>query len=827
MQHVARFVLCLAFLAVGALTAPARAQTMPDHPYLLWTPAQAARLKKMYDANEWMRNSLERMAGNRKGQAFVRLFRYQVLGDEKAGAAERKYLLSFIGARAGSIRHAGMRLGRHYDNYLHALRYDALYHSLTDQQRQGIEKTFRTFIQYELDNPYPNRRLSLLPNMQLPRLYAAHMMAVALGDETLIRKLWAAPSGFKWYIGQYLSDGRFYNEEFGKMAPMIGQMLLFCRGLDHLGLDELGYGYVADNGASMRRYIESYVWLTYPATKIPGGLPRFERVTMGDARGGEFGVFHHANVPGHVPGQPVDTSAKNYFLAHNMTGRDHRGTKTGKLQTPMFFEMMAARYPDGPFRYFLAQMRLPGKDKYIPSPFWGLEPIDPDDVTPPPAPSALWPQRGFALLRAENSPKYWTSPAPAVAVQLAKLYVHYTADCFSLLGFHAFNRPIYLNRTISAGYNGGPWDFSVRGHCGVVVDHEQAQPIGTVPTRTDFTDLVQFVAARGKLAPGAEGYKGRGEVRSSDQPREPFTDIYSNADLARALMLTREYLFDVYWVADKDGKDRDFWWLVHAPGVLETASGWRDSTKLQQTLMNVKPIPSGVQPRSRTWQRADDPADSWIQIDGEKRKDLNDSPVDLTVVQRCILDDPAEAKLPKAWYDRQIGVRLRLLGQAGTTAYVFDTPHEYRKGTHRGPREDRPRSRPETGGVSVTIARRAPETLFVALHEPIEHATSRIETFRRIGQTDDAVAVAVQGRDVDDRLLVRIGDHHDKAITLAGQGESFTFTGHAFVRIAGGQVLVRGNVSALTVQAPAGAKLQINGQAVPARHVDGKLTWSK
>ncbi|MFP4355872.1 MAG: hypothetical protein ACLFUJ_12175 [Phycisphaerae bacterium] len=816
--------LLLSALAVALL--PAWVAGEVKHPYMLWTPQQARQLKQTYESQDWMAQSLNRMARNRKGETFVRLFRYQVLGDEKAGDAERKYLLSFIGAKEGNIRHAGMNLSRHYDNYLHALRYDALYHTLTDQQREKLQATFRRFIQYELDHPYQNNRLSLLPNMQLPRLYAAHLMAVALGDEELIRKLWAGPSGFKWYIGRYLSDGRFYNEEFGKMAPMIGQMLLFCRGLDGLGLSEMGYDYVAENGASMRRYIESYAWLTYPRTEIPGGMPRFERVTMGDARGGKFGVFHHANVEGYLPGETFAPNADDYFLAYNMTGRDHRGTKTGKLQTPMFFEIMAAKYPDGPFRFFLAQMRGPDQDKYIPSPFWGLDPIGPEDVTAPEAPSALWPQRGFALLRAEQSADYWTSPAPAVAFQLAKLYVHYTSDCFSLLGFHAFNRPIYLNRTISAGYNGGPWDFSVRGHAGVVVDHEQAQPIGRVPSRTDFNDLVQFTAARGKLAEGAEGYKGRGEVRSSDQPREPFTDIYSNMDLARALLLTREYLFDVYWLADEDGKARDYHWLVHAPGLLETKDGWKDSTRLQETLMNVKPIPANVQPRSRTWEHAADPADSWIQIDGEMSRTLDENPLDLTVIQRCALEDPSAAELPKAWYDREIGVRLRMLGQAGTTAYVFDTPHQYRQGTHRGPREDRPRNRPETGGISVAVARRAPETMFVALHEPVEKATSRIDSFQRIAQTDDAVAVAVKGRSVDDRLMVRLADGADKSITLAGSGESFTFTGHAFVRIQGAQVQVRGNLEAMSLKAPAGAKLIVNGRAVDAEHRDGKLTWS-
>ncbi len=816
--------LVLASVLAGLTASAAAGPDKVAHPYILWTPKEAAEMKKAYDANPWMKESLARMANERKGEPFVRLFRYQVLGDEKAGQAERKYLLSFIGARLDGKDPSGMRIGKHYDNYLHALRYDVFYDTLTPQQRKGIEDTFRKFIQYELDHPYRNDRLSLLPNMQLPRMFAAHLMSVALGDEALIRKIWAAPSGFKWYFDEYLSDGRFYNEEFGKMTSLIGEMLLYCRGLDRLGLGELGYGFTGSGGATMRSYVASYIDLGYPRTEIPGHRPRYERVAMGDARGLYLGVFQHANVPGYLEGTSRRDPGWEYFYGANMNGRDHRGTKVGKLQFPQWFEILHARYPDGPFGYFLAEMRRPGKDKYIPSPFWGVEPIGPADVKAPPAPSAVWPERGFAMLRAEQSPDYWTSPAPAVALQFATLYVHYTPDCFSLLGYHAFNRPIYVNRTISAGYNGGPWDFSVRGHCGVVVDGEQAQPIGTVPHRKDFNEHVKFVAARGVLADGEKGYKGRGEVRSSDQPREPFTDVYSDIDLSRALMLTDEYLFDVYHLADSAGKPRTFHWLVHAPGVLTTTDGWSESDRLQATLMNVKPVVT----QKRTWHKCEDPADSWIQIDGERAKKLDDKPVDLTVIQKCVLEDPAKAKFPKAWYDRQIGVRLRMLAQQGTTAYVFDTPTGYRPGTPRGPRDGKMPPPPETGGLSVAIERHASQTLFVALHEPVEKGTSRIQTFGRIAQTGDAVLAKVVGPDagVNDRVMVRVGAKASKPITLAGGGESFTFVGHGYVRIADGKVVVEGDVRALTVTAADGAKLVVNSKPVAADASNGKLTWA-
>ena len=43
------------------------------------------------------------------------------------------------------------------------------------------------------------------------------------------------------------------------------------------------------------------------------------------------------------------------------------------------------------------------------------------------------------------------------------------------------------------------------------------------------------------------------------------------------------------------------------------------------------------------------------------------------------LPDPAQSVLGKSWYDRKIGVRVSLLGEAGTTAYYGRTP-EYNPG---------------------------------------------------------------------------------------------------------------------------------------------------
>jgi hypothetical protein len=152
-----------------------------------------------------------------------------------------------------------------------------------------------------------------------------------------------------------------------------------------------------------------------------------------------------------------------------------------------------------------------------------------------------------------------------VSLQLATYYVHYAHDVFSLLGFYAFNRPIYLNRQISNGYGGGcPWTDSTRGHCGVLVDNLQwmlddarperdhphwPNPIGEVPTRSGFDPLVKFVAARAVPVGGQVALDNRqplGQSTLSLEARKNVAEVFPEIDMTRALFLTREYLFDVY-----------------------------------------------------------------------------------------------------------------------------------------------------------------------------------------------------------------------------------------------------------------------------------------
>jgi hypothetical protein len=110
------------------------------HPFLLWTRDEAAAIRKRIEIEPWAKPQYEAMLQEKGlGQTFRNLFRYQVMGDESAVEAEKKYLVSLIGDNPRRFK-GDTGGGRHYDQYLSVLRYDALYDRLSPAEREGLER---------------------------------------------------------------------------------------------------------------------------------------------------------------------------------------------------------------------------------------------------------------------------------------------------------------------------------------------------------------------------------------------------------------------------------------------------------------------------------------------------------------------------------------------------------------------------------------------------------------------------------------------------------------------------------------------------------------
>ena len=177
----------MSMLLVAALAAccslPARAAELSvEHPFLLWNKADVAAIRKRIETEPWAKAKYEELLKEKgSGQTFRNLFRYAVMGDESVLAEENKYLLGLIGKNPKDFL-GDTGGGRHYDQYLDVLRYDAFYDRLSADERKSLEDTFHVFINHHLHEETLNfTRTSWLPNMQWPRPMTAHLMAREIG----------------------------------------------------------------------------------------------------------------------------------------------------------------------------------------------------------------------------------------------------------------------------------------------------------------------------------------------------------------------------------------------------------------------------------------------------------------------------------------------------------------------------------------------------------------------------------------------------------------------------------------------------------------------
>ena len=805
-----------------------------NHPFLLWTEEEAAAIRQRLETDELAKKQYERMQlmesrkvgntvrGSTPNPAMLNLFKYAVLGDEEAGEREKRALLGCIGKLPPQNRPgnpATSNAAWRDDRTLDALRYDVLYGELTDEQRQGIEKTIRNYVAWFLENPGPcsrpgRTRVGWLPNMQWPTAAGVHILAVVSRDEELIRSVFGAVGGWKWFFDNYVGDGRFYMEEFGKYYSNIGSMLLWCEGLERLGLPQYGYGYTSPDGANMFNFLEMLMWAGYPRVMRGTNMPDYPTVYMGDA-----GPLYVVN------GRDADGTGGNvWWRKSNMNG------PIPKMYQPFWWEIGHRRFPDAGFDYFLAQMRAPGEEVYLPSLYFGAGPVDPELVSPPPSVrSYVAPTRGFAMLRAEESPAYWESPKPALSLQFAMYYMHYVHDCFCILQYVAGNRFVYQKQGyIRGGYAGNdPCRDSTRGQAsGVTVDSLQIQPVDSGEEgcrnqriRHRFSPTAKFVAVRARPRV-VESRDSEGNLRRRERA------LYPGIAAERALVLTDEYLFDVFRLvgdstasavtntrtvvnpanhvfettdptAGPDGShgERVFDWHVQGPGHVRGADAapWSDSADLADGEF--------WDPRLGTdhgGKQAPDP-------DNVRMKAVGDAAW-------------AETILQGGEGESAVGVRVAMLASPGTSLYAFTPPAM------------------QAGSAAVLMARRAaPAATFVALHEPFTGGIGghKIVRFERLSQNERGLAVAIVGRrrsGINDRILLSYGDDCHKPRTLSADEESFTFTGCVHIRIGRRRVDADGPLIAMQLRVSGSPTLVINGEdtGVKARRgvlALGALNW--
>jgi hypothetical protein len=886
----------------------------PSRPFMLWTADEARSLGAKLQAEPWAKERLERMlkeAPAPKDRAVLEnYFLHLVTGDREAEKFERQVMLHFAEVMASPRYAAGRSVeigGLRGCNYDIGFRYDLFGGPLSAEEKRVCEAKFNQWSSTHLKSAYPH-------GWEHPDAMCSAMMALATLDKRLIQAAFEAPSGVKAYFDG-MADGYFSPDGCNPDPNAVGAMWLWCRAVEKLGRNELGFGYTGKGGGTMRRLLEGYYLAGDPRIEIPGGTPFYGRsaVTLNGrlrrsnfvelppalgtgslaaAKGGGGGrtlfvlpqfphprdVFRAPLVIGRLGESgsywpPLLPFRNELFYSYDKRPRDLVGLPQIEynpdtnplslgLQLPLVFELAHQKWPEAGFAYFLCRMRPLEDGRYYPSLFWGLDPIPAADAKPPAVKSAVFPRLGMALLRAEEGPGFWESPAPFAVLRLTEgLGEELAGSALSLHSLQAFNRPLYRYVRPSRGVPS--MGDSGKAHNTVVVDNAKRAGVGVGTVRQRFEPAVKFVAVRSEPPPA-------GQQTKDDPPRQ--AAVIPGVEMERALALTREYLLDVYRLAGDQEHTYD--WIVHALGSAQPdrPEDWKSTEALNETLGAVGIHSVGSFDQRFTYRMK-------YGFGDQRLIDAKEATWSLNVVQTASAADKAATVMGDEWYGRRIGVRVTMLGEPGAKAFFARemparklTAQEeaqlqairfplrlkprdggYDKTDHErteipilpeaGKKEEPPpaaasesfrplgqaaENLPETGGVVIIAERRAARTMFVALHEPFENAAWKIREFRRLQQTEDAVAAAVRGREpsaVDDRLLVRMGAKADEPLTLGDGAETFTFKGFAFVRVGSEQVSVCGELTAMKVKVQGTPKLLVNGEERKREVRDGWLSF--
>jgi hypothetical protein len=388
---------------------------------------------------------------------------------------------------------------------------------------------------------------------------------------------------------------------------------------------------------------------------------------------------------------------------------------------------------------------------------------------PPPGamPSVVYPQTGIALLRSDESPGYWSSAGLVAVQQMGRNYGHDHRDKFELL-LWGRGRLLYPDwnaqqyEPMEYGWTRNAW-----AHNTLVVDESNPKG-GRSAEWHDFNVDVKFLALTSR-------------------------EVYQDVAQVRALLLTGDYLLDLFR-ADSP-RERTYDWFVHALGRLSL------------------PSPHGFQPSQDLLQPY-----HWVD---RERKWETDRTWSVDFVQRSGGVLHGMGRYSDEWFGAEVGVRMTMLGEPGTAAYVGEGPFdpvpnlcEY--------------GNPE-GTIPLAMARRKARTVcFAALHEPFGRQPSLV--IRRVDQQPAALGASVTGSDFTDYACVSFGKGKAVALTdTADPYQSFSFCDYGYLRVKQGKVTSRGPWRSFRVAAPEAAPsgaLVLDGREVPYRKLGDYVLYN-
>jgi hypothetical protein len=521
------------------------------HPNLLLTREEIEQVKVKVREHPWAARLLEQVTSKaeKDGAALEAALAYALTGDAKYSRMARQRLLSDARGQMPHYEKIDVKAEPEWGRWSWwgaiAWAYDLAHETFPPEERSEIERWLRTAARTMIEQ---ENVLTTTPNLVFCQHWRIGMIGYCLGDKELIdyalrdpSRYGASKGGFYPVLDAMIRDERFWGEApiYALHYDVHGMFALAEAALRYDGTNL--YEYVSPkSGASLKKIVDGYLRMAFPLEK--NGAIRL--ATFGD---GSTGCS--------ISGQLEDTFMDGSFTA--------------------VLEIAYKRFKEEGYAWVLSLD--PARESYIRRgrPAFSYVALThgevlPERPAPPSAPSGVYPGMGFALVRSDESPHYWTSGALAAVLRLGTRVGHGHEDYFSLI-LHGKGRLLYPDlNVIQYEPRWMNWTAEGIGHSTLLIDHESPAP-GKHTTRQDFAPEVKFFAIDGTA--------------------------FERSTQSRAVFLTDRYVVDVFRAADTGGRDRTFDWVVHGLGRLYPGEprsfqpthdlvpfyGWVDNEKSRST----------------------------------------------------------------------------------------------------------------------------------------------------------------------------------------------------------------------------------------------------
>jgi hypothetical protein len=752
---------------------PATAAANARHPNLLLNRDEIDAVNRKIRDHKWAADLFERvkamaeemLSKGTRNQRETALC-YALTGEKRYADSVRRLLLDYARDFQTQRPKLDLKLQPEWGAWepwgVHAWAYDLTYDTFSPEERQRVEDWLREGCRMVIQG---EKLWTTTPNLVFGKHYNVGLAGFCLADKELIDWGLNDPGangprkgGFYQVMDAMIEDGHFWAE-----APIyalhydVHGMLALAEAALHYDSTDL-YHYVSKkSGASIKDVVDGYLRLGYPLEQTGIGRGSVRLATFADGS------------TSYTPrGELFDT-----FLVNPL---DAAPSFSGEL------EIAYKRYKDPGYAWLLSLNPKRDANIVYGRATWGYiglthgEPL-PEKPAPPPAPGGVYPGLGFALLRADQSPDYWTSGGLAALVMLGKWLSHGHCDDYSLT-LHGKGRLLYPDLNV-VQYEPSYLNWTREGiaHSTLLVDH-QSPSHGPFTTRQDLGEDVKYFSITGSA------YQG---VRQT-----------------RALLLTKEYLADFFRAADtRSGihPPHVYDWVLHGLGRLYP--GCPGHYHPSDTLL---------------------PYYWWIE---NERSRTTDRTFQADWIQRTAGVTPGVQAFGKEWFQHEVGVRMTMLEDVETPKteiYFGDGPMT------NGPPYHRLDGNPEGSLPLLVVRRRGSAALFAAIHEPYE-GRPKIQQVRplrlsaRLPMDRGAAAIVVRAADFTDYLMTAFDDSPHTLVSF--DGEAFTFSDYGYVRIEKSAVHVSGKISGFQLPAtpPPNGEATINGKKQRLTTVGDSVQW--